>query len=361
MHFESVLIITYGRSGSTLLQGLLNSIEGCVVRGENYNMCYGLFLAWQSLHNTKHQLPKGDDSKEATSPWFGAALLDEERFFEDARSLIRHQLIPDSQNGRTQCIGFKEIRYLPADFTRLNLADYLSFLAKLFPKPAFIVLTRDHGQVVNSAWWTNKNPDQVKLKLKAFEKDAANYAKGKNSVFFIDYQDMTSKTRRLKQMFEFLGAPYMEKKIDGVLSIKHSYSPEKEKTLSKLPKLNKDEHYYKIEKMICSELAHFSLDKLAEPLKRTFILKGIAVLKPGTRVDYRLIVRNSAREYPVLWGLPSPVFAQKHPEIPTAGFSRFKVEGVNLDTGDVAEMHLVDTQGDSKCLARITLMTSAKG
>ena len=51
MKFDSVLIVTYGRSGSTLLQGILNSIEGCLIRGENDNFCFALYQAHQSIKN----------------------------------------------------------------------------------------------------------------------------------------------------------------------------------------------------------------------------------------------------------------------------------------------------------------------
>ena len=35
--FRTVNIVTYGRSGSTLLMGLLNAIDGYRIRGENFN------------------------------------------------------------------------------------------------------------------------------------------------------------------------------------------------------------------------------------------------------------------------------------------------------------------------------------
>ena len=57
MNYQHVLIITYGRSGSTLLQGLLNSIDGCIVRGENYDACKGLFRTYQAVSYTHLTLP----------------------------------------------------------------------------------------------------------------------------------------------------------------------------------------------------------------------------------------------------------------------------------------------------------------
>lgn len=39
MKFNHILIITYGRSGSTLLMSLLNTVDGVLIAGENYNLC----------------------------------------------------------------------------------------------------------------------------------------------------------------------------------------------------------------------------------------------------------------------------------------------------------------------------------
>src|SRR3954464_1127587 len=41
-----VFVVTYGRSGSTLVQGLLNALPGTLVRGENNFYILPLFQAW---------------------------------------------------------------------------------------------------------------------------------------------------------------------------------------------------------------------------------------------------------------------------------------------------------------------------
>lgn len=224
MKYKSVLIITYGRSGSTLLQGLLNSIEGCLVRGENNDLCRGLFLAYQSLRNAKLQHCKGSDTP--TSPWFGAGALSEEAFFQDARRLIRNQLLGDMDDKKFSCIGFKEIRYmraLQAPCDQGSLFEYFDFLARLFDKPAFIFLTRDHEAVANSAWWQSCDPAMVKARLREFELCTTTYGEDKDWVFTIDYNDMVNRTPRLKGLFEFMGAPYIEEQIDTILATRHSY------------------------------------------------------------------------------------------------------------------------------------------
>lgn len=346
MNFQSVLVITYGRSGSTLLQGLLNSIEGCVVRGENYNMCHGLFLAYRALQETKAQPSnKAEYSLSVTHPWFGAAWLDEQRFLQDARELVFHQLMPENAGAFPQCIGFKEIRYFPANN---NLHAYLNFLSKLFPNPAFIFLTRDHDQVLQSAWWKNEETVKAKKELEQFEAAVSAYGKEKNFVFRIDYQDMTNRTHRLKELFDFLGAPYIEEKVDQVLAVKHSYvlTPGKKQGLQ----------MSLIEEKMPASLVDFFVDRINESIceNEPVILSGVAVLSPDREGEYRLLVATKDKEYPVTWGLPSPVVGEKYP-FPHAGLSRFKSEAIHMVKGEVAELFLLDEDGQRECLAKLSV------
>ena len=55
LKFRHILIITYGRSGSTLLQGVLNGIEGVVLRGENDNAFFDLYKTYKKLLDLKQK------------------------------------------------------------------------------------------------------------------------------------------------------------------------------------------------------------------------------------------------------------------------------------------------------------------
>ena len=225
MNYSSILIVTYGRSGSTLLQGLLNSIDGCRVSGENYSFCAGLYQSYRSLcrASVKYGTHKRENSP--TFPWFGAGALDEARFLEDARALVTRQLTPDtSASTPVTCRGFKEIRYLPKELRRVGaeFTGYLDFLAKLFPDPAFLFLTRNHDEVVRSGWWAKQDPKLVRIQLRKFDEQATKYAAGRPWTFQITYEDMVGRTPRLAELYQFLGAPYDAGKIDAVLSQRHS-------------------------------------------------------------------------------------------------------------------------------------------
>ena len=134
MKYKSILVVTYGRSGSTLLQGLLNSIDNVVVRGENHDFCWGLYSSWKSLVLSKQQ----HSGESSTDAWFRAGLLNADLFLQHASEIIKEQLqLPDE----SLCYGFKEIRYIKHLH---ELPAYLNFSQKAFPSPAIIFNTRSH-------------------------------------------------------------------------------------------------------------------------------------------------------------------------------------------------------------------------
>lgn len=347
MNFSSVLIVTYGRSGSTLLQGLLNSIDGCLIRGENYNFCYGLFKAYESIVNTKNQFGNESKSLEATSPWYGAALLDENRFIEDARKLVLNQLNPDAL--QLNCIGFKEIRYIDKDFSLKKLYEYMGFLEKLFPNPAFIALTRDHDQVMSSGWWQKQDVKKAEARLTEFEEYISYYSKNKNNVFHIDYSDMINQTQNLQKMFEFIGAPYNKVAVESVLSIPHSTETKQDESV--------EAHTVQIEQTEQSIVQYAKIDEL--PLQNfqtiTITLSGVVVLKADYDKNGILIAVDGEHVYPINWRISSPLIRAKFPENPNAKYARFRVENLQITTDRAIEIYFEDELANRYLLFKILL------
>lgn len=223
LNFRSVLIISYGRSGSTLLQGMLNSIDGVLVRGENANVFYSLFEAYETLSvaarkHRRAQMPN--------APWFGIGQVDFKQLMEGFRHVARTIVLSDRNDDEgVACFGFKEVRYHEVGE---RLTEYLKFLELLFPEPAFLFLTRDLGDVLKSGWWKERDPDEVRRGLSETEDRFAAFAEDRRNCFQLTYQDMVARTDRLRAMFDFLGAPYRPDVLDIVLTTPHSYNPEQE-------------------------------------------------------------------------------------------------------------------------------------
>jgi len=226
--FKNILIVTYGRSGSTLLQGILNSIEGCLIRGENFNFVYHLFKSYEAILSAKNRGILLAAKKKVNTPqtaWYGSNLLNDEYFIEVLRVLLKKLLLADNiNNNRISCYGFKEIRYINIID---DLLDYLDFLKRVFPDAAFIFNFRNIDNVSKSGWWKNKDKKELKESLKKFEYRCLTYINNNNNFCFcIQYEDVVKKSQRLKELFKFLGVEYDVNKIDYILSLPHSYDPQ---------------------------------------------------------------------------------------------------------------------------------------
>ena len=238
--FRSILIITYGRSGSTLLQGVLNSIDGVVVRGENNNMCYHMFKTYTSILKSKAQRGEFEHN-----PFYGSELLDEEYFLAQTRNTVKQLLIGDqNQETGVSHYGFKEIRYIDI---QNDFLEYLTFLEKIFPDPCFVFNTRNKHDVfkswVNVGWSKQKDEEKALKRLTKLEALFLKARKArKNNAFHITYEEVIQKSGALKALIEFIGLPYDDGKIEDVLSLRHSYKPAQPeiKTLPYTPPTSKN-------------------------------------------------------------------------------------------------------------------------
>lgn len=218
MNYDHLLIVTYGRSGSTLLQGLLNSIDGVLIRGENNNLFFRLFETHQELEATKVKHP---GSEKVGDPWFGMQEVDPQSFLNDLQPAARNLLLGNHPEP-VECLGFKEVRY-----TRCGdaLHDYLDFLRQLFPQSGMLFNTRELSDVVRSGWWAEQDSEQVTAELSALESAFRAYAENREDCFFIDYADLTGQTENLAAMYEFIGAEYNPSVVRKVLAQPHSHTP----------------------------------------------------------------------------------------------------------------------------------------
>gem|GEM_PF-866535 len=220
LNYKSILIVTYGRSGSTLLQGVLNSINGVIVRGENNNTFSHLYHMVSDLEMLKRKrlgaiLPN--------QPWYGISIINHQDVMSHCQNLARTILLADyADNTNMICYGFKEIRYheLGDDFDQ-----YLDFLSELLPNPAIIFNTRNLGDVTNSAWWQKQNSERVINRLRKMERRFQAYGENRKNCFHISYEDVVSKSHKLEKLFDFLGAPYSPERVDTILSVSHSHYP----------------------------------------------------------------------------------------------------------------------------------------
>lgn len=222
MRFKYVFVITYGRSGSTLLAGILNRIPGAFVRGENHGALSHLYRAIRAVERTLAQ-PRRPDDRTPTEPWFGASEVNPARFKEALiDSFISDVLAPPPG---VELLGFKEIRYRLADFSAAEFVDFVGFLGEAFERACVVFNIRRHVDVAKSAWWADE-PGALSELAELDRRFRSAGERFPDTTFLVDYDRMVADPASLRSLHEFLGAPFDEDAVRAVLATPHSYQGE---------------------------------------------------------------------------------------------------------------------------------------
>ena len=202
--FPFAFIVTIGRSGSTLLQGILNSIPGYRIGGENYSTLFYLFVAAQHIEEAHGRF--GTQKTNSKQSWFGADQFDPEVFSRSlADAFLDACLKPDAD---TRCVGFKEVRYLQSDIPDELFPAYLDFLQAVFPGAALIFNVRNVADTALSGWWKDRDPQIVEEQLtRAIERFESYAAKRSNCILF-SYDSLIADAAYCETLFDFLGEPF---------------------------------------------------------------------------------------------------------------------------------------------------------
>ena len=223
---RSVYVVTYGRSGSTLITGYLSRLPGFNLRGENCLFPYFAYMTEKRIHVT-HRLNL-DNSQNQSNPWYGQQLLNPKRFNSDFKNIFLNQLYPNMFIPKT--IGFKEIRYhkLVED---PDFAPMLDWLRELRAPGAIVFMFRDLDKVMASGWWGKLEPQeaaQTRKRLERFERQCCNYAEANpdNSII-VTYERFTSDENMPREICDLLGVKFSKEVWQDTLGSKFSWKTQR--------------------------------------------------------------------------------------------------------------------------------------
>lgn len=209
-----VFIVACGRSGSTLLMGILNAIPHYCIRGENDGALHHLFVIYDSLMTRR---AGGTVGALPAHPWFGLTNLEPDGLREGIRRFFTDEILrPD---GTARVAGFKEIRYGKADVP--DLERYLAFIRETFAPCQLIVNHRDLAEIASSGFWPDV-PDSASIVAETEARLSA-IPSGPGVLHFSYDRLMTDREAQLGELFAFLGEPYDPVAIETVLRTPHSY------------------------------------------------------------------------------------------------------------------------------------------
>jgi hypothetical protein len=209
-----VFIVAYGRSGSTLLQGVLNSIPGYLIRGENRDALHHLFRFHQTCTGERDRLGPTRGPLDSRHPFFGIDGFPEATSLQDLRRLALDTVLRPEPGTRVS--GFKEIRWYHPD-----LIEYVSFLREVFPGARFVINTRDHADVVRSKWWADHDDPERELDRieHGFDRLAAQLGEAAHRVHYDDY---AADPGALTGLLDWLDEPFEPDRIAAVYRVRHS-------------------------------------------------------------------------------------------------------------------------------------------
>lgn len=210
-----VFVVTYGRSGSTLIQNLLNAIPGYCIRGENGNALSGLARSWHQMSTAEPRIGLKARGLPTTpeEPWYGAELAEPWRYGNTLANVFVREVLALPKGTRVG--GFKEIRFHAEP---LFFPAYLGFIRRFFPRARFIFNSRDHGAVLKSGWWADMDAARARAVLEQAEtlfdaQLAAHPATGLR----LRYEDYDGNPEGFRPLFDFLGEPFDAALVAAVL------------------------------------------------------------------------------------------------------------------------------------------------
>lgn len=329
MRFRHAFIVTYGRTGSTLLQGVLNACPGVTIHGENHGFYYYAYKAYESaLLARKHLDGVGPSSP--THAFYGADGVDLPHLKSSIATLMREHLYRGHES--TGMHGFKEVRYDMPD-----LHAYLDFLAETFARSCFIFLTRDAHETATSGFWRGGDAGLVMAKLRYMEHAFSTYWElHPGNCLSLDYADLRPDSLALAHLLEHLGLAIDQVTLCKVLNSPHSYDVQSmvfydNAKIARRPAVYLDAVF---------EVVHFEKTRL--DLGRRMAFTGIAMPLPSMPPLERIYAVSHADPteiHEATFGLATPGYASRHRANPHAVQCRFGMDFI--PHGSVYALHAV--------------------
>lgn len=215
---QYLFVITYGRSGSTVLMKLLNSIDGFCIRGENNGILSQLAIAASDLKDVHSVQSKYNHSSAA--PWYGITDVDPACFSKKLSSMFVEELLCPPKG--TRVTGFKEIRFSSEDISDEAYKKVIAFMADEFPGSRFIFNTRNWREVARSGWWRYRaDLGNVRRCIEhsdsRFETSAAHLGE---RAFLVDYADFKGNADGFRPLLAWLGENMSDHQLNEIMGTK---------------------------------------------------------------------------------------------------------------------------------------------
>lgn len=205
--YRYVFVVTYGRSGSTLVQGLLNTLPRTLVRGENGFYLLPLFRARASVQDFRKTHLK-HNPKASHSAFYGLDAITPRSFVRSTRELVTGHLLGSVPPEEVDVLGFKEVlwhKVRPGE-----TEAFFDFVDRTFPGCLYVLNERDQESVVGSGFWQSHDRDEVLAAIRRVEEIQAHLRRTRaERVLDLRYELVTSddqavSDQQLRALAEFV-------------------------------------------------------------------------------------------------------------------------------------------------------------
>ena len=216
MDDKIILICATGRSGSTTLQRIINTIPNSNICGENYGAINSLLEFYINLKIASRDFIPGNlnpssyeeiISKNVKPSWYNSYKMDE--MVQRIRETIITMFKKDSN---TNLWGFKEIRY---DKNRIHL---IRAFKELFPQTKVIIQVRENISAQSQSSWHKLDKNAVNY-LKQTNKELWDFFnENRKWCYFTSFEKMFNQ-QNIQRIFTFIGCRenYNENEVDEIL------------------------------------------------------------------------------------------------------------------------------------------------
>ena len=211
-----IIICATGRSGSTTLQRLINTIDKCNITGEKFGAIENLLECYSNIKKTNKDIPRDKNHK------FTIKELEEKKIkpcwyncynFYEVRKNIKKTILSILVNKDSitdyKILGFKEIRW----FGKIN---FLDDFVELFPNTKIICHLDDNiNRQCNSKWWSKNSVESKKLLIE-YNQMLINYSLSKDNCY-LSYLKNLFVVSEVKKIFLFLDEKFDEEKYKLII------------------------------------------------------------------------------------------------------------------------------------------------
>ena len=211
-----VLICATGRSGSTTIQRIVNTIPNSNICGENFGAINSLLEFYRRIKYSSFNYIPGQMNpatyeiiieKNVKPSWYNSYK------FPQIVEQIRNTIINMFKNMEsTNVWGFKEIRY---DNGNIN---YIKEFKELFPQTKVIIQIRENIKAQSKSGWHKNNKNAVMYLNKLNKQLVDFYKKNPSYCYLTSFERMFDKNN-IKNIFKFINCEehFNESKIDEIL------------------------------------------------------------------------------------------------------------------------------------------------